>query len=406
MYRTNINKKIKIISPNIEACSIILDSNGGLGLNLDNYEVIEFENNKKYDEIFDIFLVHGYDMHGQSNDKNKETIRCKKFVVDMMGEWVSIEEHPEYDRYIEENNIECEDKIICSLMDRKWNVDIKDYKVFESDFPATFFTSYHNNTFHRPLHMRNTAKVGDVNLTGTLPLDKPKPKLFQCLNNIMREHRIFMVTALEEHGLLDVGLVSSNSAEWITEDENEKKIKCKEYNVDSVLDSDSSTGDGIRYSLHPGISDQCYIDLVTESEYGSDNFFITEKPHKSFLSLQFPLIFGYPGIIQYFRDYGFDMFDDIIDHSYDLVKTELNDYDNLAKKSDIIAKELKRLSTLDFYKIYQENIDRLIKNQNLINTYMEKNDIRMKELAEFLFEDNFVSITPDSLEEVSEEIGM
>jgi len=66
---------------------------------------------------------------------------------------------------------------------------------------------------------------------------------------------------------------------------------------------------------HPANSDS-YINLVTEATV-IPKIFITEKTWKPIASGQLFLIFGNTGTVSYLRDQGVDVFDDIIDHSYD-----------------------------------------------------------------------------------------
>lgn len=46
--------------------------------------------------------------------------------------------------------------------------------------------------------------------------------------------------------------------------------------------------------------------------------FITEKSAKAFRLLQIPIWISVPGTVQSIRDLGFDVFDDVVDHGYDL----------------------------------------------------------------------------------------
>ena len=65
----------------------------------------------------------------------------------------------------------------------------------------------------------------------------------------------------------------------------------------------------------PAISDS-YVHLVTETTV-IPKIFVTEKTWKPIACGQLFLIFGNPGTISYLRKQGVDVFDDIIDHSYD-----------------------------------------------------------------------------------------
>ena len=62
------------------------------------------------------------------------------------------------------------------------------------------------------------------------------------------------------------------------------------------------------------------INVVTETQYRETQGIITEKTYFAFAGCQVPIIIGHKNIVQQCRDLGFDMFDDIIDNSYDSVE--------------------------------------------------------------------------------------
>lgn len=65
------------------------------------------------------------------------------------------------------------------------------------------------------------------------------------------------------------------------------------------------------------------IDIVVESEMVNEAPFFTEKTLHCFYSKSLPIIITGKGAIQHLRDVGFDVFDDIIDHTYDLIDDRL-----------------------------------------------------------------------------------
>ena len=71
----------------------------------------------------------------------------------------------------------------------------------------------------------------------------------------------------------------------------------------------------------------------------SDRLFFTEKSAKPFLMSQIPLFIAAPGYVNQLRTLGFDVFDDIVDHSYD-------EEDNIYKRCDMVFDELNRLINL------------------------------------------------------------
>jgi hypothetical protein len=106
-----------------------------------------------------------------------------------------------------------------------------------------------------------------------------------------------------------------------------------------------------------------YINITTETNFESNNIIhITEKTFTPFNFYQIPVFVATYQHVKYLRDmYGFDMFDDLVNHSYD------NEIDN-GKRLFMIADEIKRLNenpqvVKDFYK---NNEERFIKNRNII----------------------------------------
>lgn len=71
----------------------------------------------------------------------------------------------------------------------------------------------------------------------------------------------------------------------------------------------------------------CLFNIVVESSSQTDpgiwrSIFITEKTFKAFGLRQIPLWMAVPGLVAKVRAMGFDMFDDIVDHSYDTIQDE------------------------------------------------------------------------------------
>ena len=84
-----------------------------------------------------------------------------------------------------------------------------------------------------------------------------------------------------------------------------------------------------------------------------------------------PIFFAsYHHIQKVKEEYNLDLFDDLINHSYD------NEPDD-AKRFHMVINELKRLSEIgdEIKNYYKNNINRLIKNHQFISNYKEKNTI-------------------------------
>jgi len=93
-----------------------------------------------------------------------------------------------------------------------------------------------------------------------------------------------------------------------------------------------------------------YIQLVVETTI-IEKMFVSEKTWKPIASGQLFLIFGNPGTVSYLRNQGVDVFDDLIDHSYDHTldwKLRLHQ----------IHQQLEILICQDLRKIYQDTRER------------------------------------------------
>jgi hypothetical protein len=100
---------------------------------------------------------------------------------------------------------------------------------------------------------------------------------------------------------------------------------------------------------HPAFFDS-YLHLVSEASV-HDKIFLTEKTWKPIASGQLFLIWGNAGIVDHLRRLGFDVFDDIIDHSYD------SEPDHRSRLR-MIHREIHRLVQVDFAEIYAKTLDR------------------------------------------------
>ena len=117
-----------------------------------------------------------------------------------------------------------------------------------------------------------------------------------------------------------------------------------------VLDSANvSFRDG--YNLDVG-ADADFV-IISESSYENLGDLtsiavpgITEKTYKTILNCQMPIFLSSAHTVYYYRLMGFDAFDDIIDHSYDLIEDPV-------LRIEAVAREIERLSK-HYY--YAENI--------------------------------------------------
>ena len=231
------------------------------------------------------------------------------------------------------------------------------------------------------------VKVGGCNF-----IENKKGKFFMCFNKSPKLHRYGLLCLLKKEELLD-DINWSIVPSWncnpkddfyskIFTYEDKKyysneieyffnlKIKRSDYEKDKEWFNefqDINRQDFPIWLHNPELMENyesSYVNIITESMFldEDNNIHISEKSFKPLFYYQFPLILSSCGHIKKMKElYGFDFFDDIINHSYD---NETNQRNRL----DMFLKEIKRLSNMkeqlvDFYK---NNKTRFEENKNKV----------------------------------------
>jgi len=130
---------------------------------------------------------------------------------------------------------------------------------------------------------------------------------------------------------------------------------------------------------------KCFFNIVSETSSQSDDdswtqMFITEKTFKAFAYRQLPLWNAIPGTVQTVRDMGFDVFDDIVDHSYDNI---INEDERRIQLLNEIKRICKKYTIDDLNILRKELWPRISNNMMLLSTYerehpMTKNSLLIK----------------------------
>lgn len=115
-----------------------------------------------------------------------------------------------------------------------------------------------------------------------------------------------------------------------------------------------------------------YVNIVTESQFRDDFnvIHVSEKSFRPFAYYNLPLIVGTQNHIKYMKDkYGFDFYDDLINHDYDSEKS-------IGSRIKMVIDEVIRLKNNkeDVIKFYEQNTHRLINNQKIISEIKNNND--------------------------------
>jgi hypothetical protein len=160
-----------------------------------------------------------------------------------------------------------------------------------------------------------------------------------------RSYRIYFVSLLNEHKLLNNGLVSFNVTDnlfddWRDEvsDPNSKlseqaKQHAEEHlvNIDKLVIDRAELPGSASADIPRNVSGWFYpgkeppnVDalwhIVTETVFYYDKLHLTEKIFKPIVSKQPFMLLAAPGNLEYLRSYGFKTFEGIIDESYDNIQ--------------------------------------------------------------------------------------
>jgi hypothetical protein len=166
---------------------------------------------------------------------------------------------------------------------------------------------------------------------------------FLCLNGRPDWHRYYTLQRLVDAGLYDIGYVSflnrydrlyrsaefnkflesyngKGSAEFVKNIFNNKEMLVLDKTNDEIHKNDRTHS--------PYLYDDTSISLVTETYPDSKRgLFITEKSYKPIANCHFQIWIAQPGMVEFFRQLGFDMFDDIIDNSYDNIVDDIERFE-------------------------------------------------------------------------------
>ena len=110
------------------------------------------------------------------------------------------------------------------------------------------------------------------------------------------------------------------------------------------------------------------VNIITESLYNEPIGIITEKTLFAFASLQLPILVAHKGAVKDAESYGFDMFRDIIDHSYDDLPNDIRWKSAIDLNMHILKGEFD----------YNALLPRLKQNQEyLLNGYLDFIETRL-----------------------------
>lgn len=126
----------------------------------------------------------------------------------------------------------------------------------------------------------------------------------------------------------------------------------------------------LEYLVDNPLFRKCAVNIIAESSSQTDpscwhSIFVTEKTFKAFGMLQLPIWWAVPGLVDCVRTMGFDVFDDIIDHSYDREHNE-------DQRLELLITQIKQLKSLDLAQLRTDLMPRLLANRKKLNRICKK----------------------------------
>lgn len=242
-----------------------------------------------------------------------------------------------------------------------------------------FYFPFYQSVEHSKLLQKNKVEYSN----------DEKKFLFMCHNNKMVSHRLSTIVMLKQNNLLDsvdyscvdFSLGRFNNEKDLEEIlEGEYKQFTDSYN--SIIESGPKLSfyekNEFKFNeidspiINVDTFKNSYVNIVTETDFSDDVIHITEKSLKPFYYYQLPIFVApYQHLNHLRKIYGFDFFDDLIDHSYDNEK-------NPSKRIKLIFEEIKKIKNnpdviKDFYIMFK---DRFISNNKLVcEITNKKNDL-------------------------------
>jgi hypothetical protein len=223
------------------------------------------------------------------------------------------------------------------------------------------------------------------------------------LNRNFRYQRLILLGLLMQYNVVENFQLSCMFKDFINSIDLEKNFKYFMYKDELFLGIDKLKNYDFdiqhQYDIYPvnandnakNFSERLYplykdsfIEIVTETTYIEECFLITEKTANAFLACNFPIILNGRNSIDFLRKIGFDMFDDIIDHSYDTI------IDPIERIRAAIKNNKEILTDSDLIKsLWEKNKHRFINN-----VYTLKNKLYL------FYKDRFEKELRDALNEI------
>ena len=193
---------------------------------------------------------------------------------------------------------------------------------------------------------------------------------YVCLNRLPRWEREEIVETLLSRGLDKFGSISYASGL----DATQFRMQYPDANtrfpmyIDDVVSFEqgyNTDNNSISNAMFNIVTESAYEQPATRPNYANTHVTatISEKTYKTFLTGQIPVFVAPYHTVTSAKEFGFDMFDDIIDHGYDLESDPVKRIQMVADQVEKIC----RLSTSDLQQLKEQLTPRLLRNYERVH---------------------------------------
>ena len=201
--------------------------------------------------------------------------------------------------------------------------------------------------------------------------DAPRSYAISSLSGKSRYHRIKNYIKLREKPYFNKLLVTMHNNFDLEECKLETPIEFWDEDIikkfQSLLSSEElQQGHTNDHSIIDQAYTDSYINYVTETSISTTEIYQSEKTWKTFMAGQLGIWLANPGHVSFLRSIGFDVFDDIIKHLYDLQP-------NLHIRINMIHNALASVMSKDLEKIWKKTVSRRQSNLDLFySSFLEE----------------------------------
>ena len=330
------------------------------------FSVVDTPENTKHD-VYDTIICFRDGIQHEFDNILKYTHENTKIVVDIVSESGCIDDFLQFfHNFTQRHSNTSFYLIVDSEFEHKFGANVKVCSSFKLS-PLVFFEN-HSYVPHNQQYTIGFPEIYDKNSE------------FSCLNGRLRSHRILLLLELIKRGIIDLThqhqnnqisflFYSNESTDYEMYVEMVNNLGLSSEDVKLLLNVKNSLPIKIRSEdgTPPGTflqneSFRTILNLVTENVAGIDceitdinTITFTEKAWIPFRIHQMPIYISVPGYVEQLRKLGFDLFDDVIDHSYDKEP-------DVVKRIKMAVDQLEIVSKIDLLDFYNKNYKRFVKN--------------------------------------------